>query len=422
MVHPAQNLHHLRTDLLRAISRPELELIRLRSLRDSSNRLYGRSREAVAEVTTKRIALALQETVALRFSILQGVQDYARTRTDWDLVRTGGSLVLTWQDALAARPDGIIGFVGEQIIPALRATDIPIVCVNSIHNLREFVRVRSDAHAVGALAAKYYLDLGYKEFAFCTDVPYHFYSQSRWKGFRATLQDAGYMARQIRLSERRDEADDTEYTVFSSLPEGTALYCVTDACARRVLNYTEEAGIAVPRQLAVLGTDNDPFFCEGGRTLLSSIDVNHRKTGVEAAATLDRILDGAAEPEDAVLIPPARVVKRASTDPAGATTHPLVAKALNTITARAHDPDFNTEELARMCGVSSRTIGRLFEQQGLRSPYQVLLNARVGNAQRLLQESQLTADEIAFRCGFTDYSSFYRVFKNQVGTSPSAFR
>lgn len=376
----------------------------------------------MADVTTKRIALALQESVALRFAILQGVQDYARTRSDWDLVRSGGSLVLTWQEALAARPDGIIGYVGEEIMPSLRDTEIPIVCVNSIHNLREFVRVRSDAHAVGALAAKYFVDLGYREFAFCTDVPYHFYSQNRWDGFRNTLADAGFTARQIRLAERPTQAADADFAALRALPEGTAVYCVTDACARRVLNFAEDAGVAIPRQLAVLGTDNDPFYCEGGRTLLSSIDVNHRKTGAEAAATLDRILDGDALPEEALLIPPARVITRASTDPASPATHPVVVKALQAIDARAHDPEFNTEELARICSVSSRTIGRLFEQQGLRSPYQVLLNIRVGNAQRLLQESELTADEIAFRCGFADYSSFYRVFKNQVGLSPSAFR
>jgi len=375
----------------------------------------------VAEVTTKRIALALQESVALRFAILQGVQDYARTRSDWELVRSGGSLVLTWQEAFAARPDGIIGHVGEELTPALRETDVPIVCVNSIHNLREFVRVRSDAHAVGALAAKYFLDLGYREFAFCTDVPYHFYSQNRWDGFRNALNDASFTARQIRLAER-GEATNAEFATLKALPEGTAVYCVTDSCARRVLTFAEDADMAVPRQLAVLGTDNDPFYCEGGRTLLSSIDVNHRKTGAEAGATLDRILGGEAMPDEAVLIPPARVVTRASTDPASASTHPLVVRALKTLTTRAHDPEFNTEELARICGVSSRTIGRLFEQQGLRSPYQMLLNIRVGNAQRLLQESELTADEIAFRCGFADYSSFYRVFKNQVGLSPSAFR
>jgi transcriptional regulator GlxA family with amidase domain len=97
-------------------------------------------------------------------------------------------------------------------------------------------------------------------------------------------------------------------------------------------------------------------------------------------------------------------------------------KALKTIEQRAHDPEFTTEELAKICGASSRTIGRLFEQHRLRSPYQVLLNIRIASAQRLLQETQLSADEIAFRCGFVDYSSFYRVFKHHVGVSPSTFR
>jgi LacI family transcriptional regulator len=189
-----------------------------------------------------------------------------------------------------------------------------------------------------------------------------------------------------------------------------------------VLTYCEDNNIHVPQTLAVLGTDNDPFYCEGGRTLLSSIEVNHRKIGAKAAETLGEILDGVPAPTEAVLIPPARVVARSSTDLSNNVSHPLVVKALDTIERRANDPRFTTEELAKACGVSSRTIGRLFEQQKLRSPYQVLLNVRIGNAQRLLQESELTADEIAYRCGFADYSSFYRVFKNHVGTSPSAYR
>jgi LacI family transcriptional regulator len=393
-----------------------------RSFSEPLNYLFVREREAVAELATKHIALALQESVALRLSILQGVQEFARTRSDWNLVRSGGSPVLSWHDALAARPDAIIGFVGEEVIPALRAINIPVVCVNSIRNLSEFVRVRSDAQAVGALAAKYFLELGFQDFAYCTDVPVHHYSQMRWNGYRDALRRAGFSASQIQLSESPAEAATFDSTEFQSLPSGTAIYCATDSCARRVLTYCEDRNISVPQQLAVLGTDNDPFICEGGRVLLSSIDVNHRKIGFQAADTISRVFDGEPSPVDAVLIPPAKVVTRASTDPASSVTHPIVVKALKTIEQRAYDPEFNTEELATICGVSSRTIGRLFEQHRLRSPYQVLLNVRVSTAQHLLQESQLTADEIAFRCGFTDYSSFYRIFKNHVGISPSAFR
>jgi LacI family transcriptional regulator len=376
----------------------------------------------VTEVTTKNIALALQESVAMRFSNLQGVQDFARTQSDWNLLRSDGSLVLSWQEALAAQPDGIIGFVGEQIMPAVRATNVPVVCINSIHNLNEFVRVRSDAYAVGALAAKYFLELGYEEFAYVTDVPLHFYSQKRWEGFRDTLGKAGFSAKEIRLSAQSTGPMDTRFSQLKDLAHGCAVYCATDPCARRVLTFCEDCDIAVPEQLAVLGTDNDPFYCEGGRILLSSIDVDHRKIGYQAAATMSHILDGAAAPDEAVLVPPIKVVTRASTDPANSVSHPLVVKALKTIAQRADDPEFTTEELAKICGASSRTIGRLFEQHRLRSPYQVLLNQRMNLAQRMLQESQLTAEQIAFQCGFADYSSFYRAFKSHVGISPSDFR
>jgi LacI family transcriptional regulator len=422
MVPQLQSLPRLRSELLRTLRRPGFEVVRPYLFSERSSNNSARGREAVANVTTKNIALALQEAVALRFSTLQGVQDFARSRTDWNLVRSGGSLTLSWQEALAARPDGIIGFVGEEILPALRATDIPVVCVNSVHNLSEFVRVRSDAYAVGMLAANYFLELGYEEFAYATDVPDHYYSQRRWEGFRDAIAAAGYSASQIQLPSRTDPAAETGALQLGDLPAGTAVYCATDSCARRVLTHAEDNQIAVPQHLAVLGTDNDPFFCEGGRTLLSSIDVNHRKIGFEAAAAISRILDGAPAPDGAVLIPPAKVVTRASTDPANSVSHPLVVKALKTIEQRAHDPEFTTEELAKICGASSRTIGRLFEQNRLRSPYQVLLNVRVNSARRMLQESELTADEIAFRCGFADYSSFYRVFKNHVGISPSEFR
>ena len=202
MVNLAQNLQRVRTDVLRANSRAGFDFSIMRSHFEPTNSQFVKGRETVADVTTKNIALALQESVALRFWTLQGVQDFARTRSDWSLVHSGGSPVLSWQDAIAAQPDGIIGFVGEEVIPTLRAINIPVVCVNSIRNLCEFVRVRSDGHAVGALAASYLLDLGYEEFAYATDVPSHYYSQMRWDGYRDALQKAGFPAREIRLPER----------------------------------------------------------------------------------------------------------------------------------------------------------------------------------------------------------------------------
>src|SRR5687768_14670649 len=114
----------------------------------------------------KRIALALQEAVTLRLTVLQGVQDYARTRQDWQLVRSAGSLVLPWDEALAAEPDGFIGFIGAEGLSMIPQREAPVVCVNSINDEASAIRVRSDAHAVGRMAAEYFLGLGYERFAY----------------------------------------------------------------------------------------------------------------------------------------------------------------------------------------------------------------------------------------------------------------
>src|SRR5688572_28946544 len=132
----------------------------------------------------KRIALALQEAVTLRLTVLQGVQDYARARQDWQLVRSAGSLGLRWDEALAAEPDGFIGFIGAEGLPAHPHRGAPVVCVNSIHDAATAIRVRSDAHGVGRMAAEYFLGLGYERFAFATDVPGHHYSRKRFEGYR----------------------------------------------------------------------------------------------------------------------------------------------------------------------------------------------------------------------------------------------
>ena len=121
--------------------------------------------------------------------------------------------------------------MGEDVVPTLRATDVPVVCVNSIFNLCEFVRVRSDGHAVGALAASYLLDLGYDEFAYATDVPSHHYSQMRWEGYSDALQQCGFLASEIRLPLRASEPVASGFAQLNDLPVGCAVYCATDSCA-----------------------------------------------------------------------------------------------------------------------------------------------------------------------------------------------
>lgn len=53
--------------------------------------------------------------------------------------------------------------------------------------------------------------------------------------------------------------------------------------------------------------------------------------------------------------------------------------------------------------------------------YQYLLTRRVLMAQELIQQG-MKPNDVAPRCGFQDYTSFYRAFKSRVGLSPEQYR
>ena len=79
-------------------------------------------------------------------------------------------------------------------------------------------------------------------------------------------------------------------------------------------------------------------------------------------------------------------------------------------------------ELASACGQSLRNLQRRFQSAFGVTPQEFLIKTRVLAAMRLLEETRLSAAEIATRCGFVDASSFAEQFKRRAGTSPSEYR
>jgi len=78
--------------------------------------------------------------------------------------------------------------------------------------------------------------------------------------------------------------------------------------------------------------------------------------------------------------------------------------------------------VARKCGLSERHFQRRFQHAFGFSPQEFLMKTRVIAALKLLQETNLSAAEIAIRCGFVDGSSFAEQFRQRVGQSPTAYR
>jgi transcriptional regulator GlxA family with amidase domain len=78
--------------------------------------------------------------------------------------------------------------------------------------------------------------------------------------------------------------------------------------------------------------------------------------------------------------------------------------------------------MARHAGVSPRTFARRFREETGTTPLQWLLTQRVLEARRLLEESDLPVEDVAWRCGFGTAASLRDHFRRATATTPTAYR
>ena len=79
-------------------------------------------------------------------------------------------------------------------------------------------------------------------------------------------------------------------------------------------------------------------------------------------------------------------------------------------------------ELAATLHFSENYIIRIFRGVMGTTPHAYVNAARIRRAKLLLSTSNITADRIAFECGFADYAHFYRMFRRETGLSPKEYR
>ena len=86
------------------------------------------------------------------------------------------------------------------------------------------------------------------------------------------------------------------------------------------------------------------------------------------------------------------------------------------------DSSLSVADMAAHLNVSPRTLARRFTEQLGTGPGGWLLSRRVAQARHLLEESDLPVDAIAARVGLGSAVNLRRRFRDQVGTTPSAYR
>ena len=105
----------------------------------------------------------------------------------------------------------------------------------------------------------------------------------------------------------------------------------------------------------------------------------------------------------------------------GSETQRLARKVMAYIHAH-YNQDISREQMARHAGISVRHLTRCFTQEVGLSPMDYLNRFRVAQARRLLDEGHTNITEVMGAVGFSDSSYFSRIFRREVGMSPSAYR
>ncbi|NJS15771.1 MAG: helix-turn-helix transcriptional regulator, partial [Sphingopyxis sp.] len=77
---------------------------------------------------------------------------------------------------------------------------------------------------------------------------------------------------------------------------------------------------------------------------------------------------------------------------------------------------------ASLAGLSPFHFARAFKQTIGVPPHRYQLNARIAKAKALLEVSDATVTTIAFEVGYESSQALARVFRREVGISPSNYR
>lgn len=369
---------------------------------------------------TFHIGLMIDALSGYGHKILDGISRYARQKSNWRIAffdresNELANLVGTWQG------DGIIcTAIDLRFSYAAEMRDIPVLNVTGRVNSPKLIDVVGDSYAAGVMSANFLLGRGFQHFAMVArqeSDPQPF-SEDRCLGFTDTVEAAGCSADFFAVGSK-NEAELSEW--ISKLPRPLGLMATGDRQASMVIEACWRQGIRVPEEIAVLGIGNYEQLCELSSPSLSSLEVDMERRGYEAAKLLDSILQGGPVPTGPLLIPPAHVVERQSTN-VYAFDDPDVVSALQFIRENAVRT-INVRDVVAATKISRRSLEGRFNKLIGRTLHEEIWQAHFDLATRLLASSDFSLQEIAERSGFRTASALVNLFRQRFGVTPKEYR
>ena len=376
-----------------------------------------------------QVALLIDQSREYERKLMAGIQRYIHLHGPWMLYRispfyVSGQDAFSIDDLIKWKPDGII--VRENYyLPQLLKTRIPLIYCGYDKIISSVPGIYANDKAIGKMGAEYFINKGYRHFAFCSMEGYY-WSEERLNAFRTRVEKEHYTIHIYHHSRPKGkESWQHEPTKIAqwlkTLPKPLALMSATDDLSLQILEASKIAGILIPEEVAILGVDNDESICTTSHPTLSSIDQNPEWAGFEAGELLSKMMNGKINKLENIVADPKKVVTRHSTSIL-AIEDQLVASMLHFINENAANKSLSVDETACQAGLSRRMLEIRFRKALQKTVHDVITEARVKRFKQLLAESTMTVSQISVDTGCSGADSLSRIFKKSTGLTPLEYR
>jgi len=405
-----------------------------------------------------RIALLMSSSAGYERGLLRGIARYGRQHGPWVFLLAGTQPGIPVSDATITKPRtkpartknvsggrrcpscnlrelGVTGIIGRLHSPrtadAVLASGLPAIAMDLTDEqllpsspLSRLSEIRPDSPKAGRLAAEHLLERGFRRFAFC-GYPVENWSRWREEGFRNRLRESGFdcsvfqpRGTDSRVAWQRELPAVMAW--LASLTKPVGLMTCNDVRGRQVVEACAMGGLHVPNDVAVVGVDEDHLLSELSNPPLSSVAFHAEQAGYRAAELLHRLMRGETLPLQRILVDALWVVPRLSTD-VTAVEDRDVAAAVSFIRGNAREP-IGVDDVVKQAAISRRALEIRFRRTLGRSIRDEIQRLRIGWAQQLLLETNLSVAKIAEAAGFSSLSYLSKVFRRAAGETLGEYR
>lgn len=387
---------------------------------------------ASSPTENRQIALLIESSRAYGRGLLRGIAAYAQEQGNWSLRHQEMAInadppawLSKWQgDGLLVRAET------PEMVQAIHELGLPTVDLRCWRYAGAIPAFDTDPESVVKLAVDHLRERGHIRFGFCG------FGGANYSDHRLTLmrEYVHSMGHELFTYASPGPTDATTFGAeqsgmldqdglsrwLSSLQKPIGILACNDIRAQQLLSACHDSQHHVPDEVAVVGVDNDDVICPLCLPPLTSVEPNTQKIGYEAAAMLDRMMNGEVIPAEITQIPARRIVVRRSTDAIPVDDADFV-QAYRYIRENAC-LGVSVQEVADAVPMCRRALERRTRTYLGRSPSDVIASIRLARIKELLESTSQPHKQIAKLTGFQHDEHMAKFFKKLTGIPPGEYR